>query len=713
MKKFKLGFIFSLILILGSISFPELSFASDSGGTAREVAQDATEADWNLMKDFFVQTGMPADDGYTKGYQMFTDFKVQCNDWQRNEYAYTGEAKRIIKSITSSDPSTISVNYTSNNIELKRESGTSPKVTINIEYQINWSFHVKEDVAGVWWSVNDQVGSTTTFTDSFTISVAQKHLTVIPKQLNNIQLNLFDPKTDNPLNFVDYSGNTGQVTYYMKKKPDDSILGNTTGTFIFSDDSDAVSVDIPFTVVDTTPPSGLLKNPIEVEIGDSLIQDDLFDSSPYDNDFQDVKVSKSIDPNSLKIGTYPIAVDLTDSSGNVTSLSSTVIVKDTTPPTVKTKDIVVDYGETVKPEDFIESATDNDSTSNISYIFDALNGNSPDTLKAGEQTVSIFAFDQSRNGITVTAKLTVDKDKVAPSAKGIPQFIEQNDSMPADCLSLLTNLQDNSPISTLTAAYISQPVTNVIGLNSAKVRLSDVSGNSSDIKVPVFVMPKNSAHDDNTVLSGENFTVYSDQVDLGDKDALENLILNESKAKAWNATDGSDISSKIIVANHNIQKKFGSYEATLSVGNLNKKISVNVLDSKDLVDVSIPKSISFGSTDVDNGNIISPEYEIKNNSSVNLKISLTEVDVAQNSTVSLLNNNELTPSQAEESVKLLFDCGLMNNPIELQQGQASLTIGTLSGNKGTTFSLNGHYYGDYSTQGYLKLDLIFKLEALH
>lgn len=625
MKKFKLGVIFSFILMFGSFTFPNISFASDSGGTAREVAQDATDSEWNYMKDYFQQTKMPADVGYSRYYQTATDFEAQCNDWQRNEYAYTGKAKRVIKSMTSSDPDTINVSYSPNDITIKRGVGTSSKVTIKIEYQISWVFRVKENVLGVWWSVNDQIGSTATFTDTIQIDVAQKYLSIVPKPLNEIQLNLFDPKIDNPLNFVDYSGNSGQVNYYMRQKPDDSKLGSTTGNFVFSDDQNTISVDIPFTVVDTTRPSGTLKDPIELEVGNSFQTDDFFETMPFDNDFKDVKVTPSIKPNTLGIGNYPFVVELEDHSGNITTLHSNFIVKDTTAPTVKTKNIVVDYGEKVTPSDFIESATDNDKSSKISFVFDLFSGSTPDTQKVGEQTVKIFATDNSGNGVTVGAKLTVNPDNIAPTGNGKMQFIEQNKKLPSDEFSTLENIKDNGPIDTLTAKYVSTPDTSQIGLAQAVVRLSDVSGNHSDIKVPVFVIPTDSVHDENSILSADNFTIYSDQVNSNNSQELEKLILEESQAKAWDSADGSDISSQIIVSKHNIQNKFGSYSVTLSVGNISKVITVNVLDSKDLVDVTLPKMIAFGSTDIDEGEIISPKYAIKNNSSVNLKISLEKV----------------------------------------------------------------------------------------
>ncbi|MGX7131819.1 hypothetical protein [Enterococcus songbeiensis] len=709
MRKTSITLIMVLICIIGSFSFPLYSFASDSGVTAREVAQDATEAEWNSMKRYFEQTAMPVDEGYTRGYQTPMYFQFDCNDWQKNEYAYTGPAQRVIKSMTSSDPNTLTVNYTSNNIQLRRGSGTSSEVTITIEYQLNWAFHVKEDVAGIWWSVNDQFGSSGILTDSFTIKVAQKHLTVIPKQTNEIQLNLFDLKVDNPLSFVDYTANTGKVSYYMQEKPDDTKLGKTSGKFIFFDEKDRVPVDIPFIVVDTTPPTGKLINPIPIELGTQTEIRNFLEYEPWDNDTKPVAIYSDTDPNSLGLGNHPFEMQLTDSSGNASLLKSTISVMDSIPPLVNTKEQIIEYGSKVDANDFIRSITDNDKTGKMKTSFDPSKP-APDVKKIGIQDVFLVVSDPSGNTTKAQEKLTVNPDTIAPTGDGILQMVPVNSSMSTNPLDVVTNLQDNDDISKITAKYVKIPDTSKIGLTDAKVELSDQNGNKAEVTVPVFVHDNHSSFDNQYVLSSQNFTAYSNQVPAS---KIEEWILQESQSKAWELSNGNEVSKQIKVIRHDVKPQFGSYTATVQIGNLMKDITINILDAKDLIDVTIPQKVIFGSTDVQNGKVSSPSYEVKNNSTAKLKVSLAKTQVDPSSTIDVIRASDAEPGGNDEKAKLnLSSLEEFQFPIiELHPSVADQELGILNSQSVGGFQIKGAYYGKYQNTK-CNIQMTFKFEAI-
>lgn len=709
MKKSSFSLIMTFVCIIGSLSFPTYSFASDSGDTARDVAQDATQKEWNDMKVYFEQTVLPADEGYTRGYQTSTDFEFYCNDWYKNEYAYTGPAKRIIKSMTSSDPNTVSISYNSNNIQLKRGSGSSPKVTINIEYQLDWSFHVKENVAGVWWTVNDRFGPSGTIKDSFTVNVAQKHLTVIPKQTNKIQLNLFDIKVDDPLSFVDYSGNTGEVSYYMKEKPDDTKIGETSGKFIFFDDSHTVPVDIPFTVIDTTPPTGQLINPIFLELGTNAEIRDFLEYEPWDNDTKPVSIYSDTDPNSLGLGNHPFEMKLTDSSGNASLLKSTIGVQDSTPPLVNTKEKIIEYGSKVDANDFIRSITDNDKTGKMRTSFDPSKP-APDVKKIGSQDVFLVVSDPSGNSTKAQAKLTVNPDAIAPIGDGILQMVPVNGSISTNPLDVVKNLQDNDDTSKITAKYVKIPDTSKIGLTDAKVELSDQNGNKSEVTVPVFVHDHHSIFDNQYVLSSQNFTAYSNQVPAS---KIEEWILQESQSKAWELSSGNEISKQIKVIKHDVKPQFGSYTATIQLGNLTKDITINILDAKDLIDVTIPQKVIFGSTDVQNGKVSSPSYEVKNNSTAKLKVSLAKMQVDSSSTIDVIRTNDTEPSGKDEKVKLSLSSleDFQFPMIELHPSVANQELGILNSQAVGGFQIKGAYYGKYQNTK-CNIQMTFKFEVI-
>ena len=692
MRKSSFSLLMALVCIIGTLSFPVYSFASDSGATAGGVAKDATVTEWNKLSNSLSQVLVPQNEGEVVNINYPTNFETQCTNWEMNEYNFTGPAKRIITKITSSDPYTVAPTYTDHSIQLKRGKGNSQQVRIDVEYDLEWSFRVEEKVAGVWYRVNDRIGSVPQV-DSFLVNVSSKKLNIVPKKNNTIELNLFNPTDSSVMSNVNVLYQYGQVNWYMKTKPDDTKLGKTIGTFAFSDSRDTILVDIPFTVVDTTPPTGTLINPIELELGQTADISNFFVSPPKDNGKQSVTIRPDSDPNSLGLGSHNFGVKLIDNLGNTASLSTTVIVKDTTPPKVISKDATIDYGGTVTEADFIDHVSDNDINGPFSFSFDKSKP-TPDNKKVGIQDVYLEVSDPSGNITKVQAKLTVNPDTVAPTGNGNLQMIPVNGSISANPLDVVTNLQDNDAISKITAKYIKIPDTSKIGLTDAKVELSDQNGNKSEVTVPVFVHDHHSIFDDQYVLSSQNFTVYSNQVPAS---KMEEWILQESQSKAWELSSGNEISQQIKVIKHDVKPQFGSYTATIQLGNLTKDLTINILDAKDLIDVTIPQKVIFGSTDVQNGKVSSPSYEVKNNSTAKLKVSLDKMQVDSSSTIDVIRANDIEPSGKDEKVKLsLSSLEEFQFPmIELHPSVANQELGILNSQAVGGFQIKGAYYGKY------------------
>lgn len=692
MRKSSFSLLMALVCIIGTLSFPVYSFASDSGATAGGVAKDATVTEWNKLSNSLSQVLVPQNEGEVVNINYPTNFETQCTNWEMNEYNFTGPAKRIITKITSSDPYTVAPTYTDHSIQLKRGKGNSQQVRIDVEYDLEWSFRVEEKVAGVWYRVNDRIGSVPQV-DSFLVNVSSKKLNIVPKKNNTIELNLFNPTDSSVMSNVNVLYQYGQVNWYMKTKPDDTKLGKTIGTFAFSDSRDTILVDIPFTVVDTTPPTGTLINPIELELGQTADISNFFVSPPKDNGKQSVTIRPDSDPNSLGLGSHNFGVKLIDNLGNTASLSTTVIVKDITPPKVISKDATIDYGGTVTEADFIDHVSDNDINGPFSFSFDKSKP-TPDNKKVGIQDVYLEVSDPSGNITKVQAKLTVNPDTVAPTGNGNLQMIPVNGSISANPLDVVTNLQDNDAISKITAKYIKIPDTSKIGLTDAKVELSDQNGNKSEVTVPVFVHDHHSIFDDQYVLSSQNFTVYSNQVPAS---KMEEWILQESQSKAWELSSGNEISQQIKVIKHDVKPQFGSYTATIQLGNLTKDLTINILDAKDLIDVTIPQKVIFGSTDVQNGKVSSPSYEVKNNSTAKLKVSLDKMQVDSSSTIDVIRANDIEPSGKDEKVKLsLSSLEEFQFPmIELHPSVANQELGILNSQAVGGFQIKGAYYGKY------------------
>ena len=101
------------------------------------------------------------------------------------------------------------------------------------------------------------------------------------------------------------------------------------------------------------------------------------------------------------VGTYEYTVTC-----NGVSKTQTVEVRDTTAPTVQTKDLVVVPGATVDAEDFVDTY---DDYSDVTFEF----SEEIDTSAEGEYEVTIVASDEYDNQTEATATLTVSQNAPA------------------------------------------------------------------------------------------------------------------------------------------------------------------------------------------------------------------------------------------------------------------------------------------------------------
>lgn len=710
MKKTKIVFVYFALASMLISFFPVQAFASGMNKTAEYVTEEATQPAWDDLKNYFSVNMLGPNEGDTLTVKLAPT--PDPTDWERNEYSYTGTAGREISGASSSDPNTVAVNYTKDSITLVRGKGTNQNIKIFVSYYLVWAYKSWEKVLGVWYRVNDSFGPTGQWNDEFEVSLAQERLTVTPKQNNFVELNMFSSAKYDPINFVTYSGNQSNVIGTYKDRIDDSKLGTTNAEVIFSDGLSTVLVNIPIEIVDTTPPTGTLNDPIEIDVGSNPDRNNFFANSPYDNDFQNVIIKDNIhNLQKLNVGSYPYEVTLEDQSGNQTSLYSTLQVIDNQAPDLILKDLSIDYGMKVKPEDFIVEAKDNDPQTKLKFRF----LNDPDVTKIGDQLVTVLATDNTGNETGVQANLTVNKDNQPPSAKGVLQVVKVGQSLPKDAFKVLTNVSDNSGVDKLSASYYKQPDTSIFGLTKGIVKLKDTSGNAVLINIPVFVIDPNDIYDAQHVLQANNFTVFSNEVKGLNASQLEKLILDKSKAKLWAVTDQSDLTSQVKVFSHDIQPQAGIYKALIKAdgGTVEKEIAINVLDSNALIDVELPAKILFGSTDISAGNVISPKYTIKNNSKSDVSITLDRLDIASSSSVKLVSSNESDPQTPENSMRLYLnvDSSGYTNNVQLEQGLSNKILTNLKSGEANNLQLSGNYFGDYKNNEQADFDLVLKLEA--
>lgn len=162
-----------------------------------------------------------------------------------------------------------------------------------------------------------------------------------------------------------------------------------------------------------------LKDSVTLELGDTLEIADLL-MRPEDADlFTNQAELDRI--NGASLGTYLI----TATSGDQTC-QCIVTVRDTTAPTVKLKSLVLELGKVAQAADFVESVTDNDPNSTVTYAFAA----EPDYTLIGTQMVVVEARDASGNVATAETTLEIREDMTPPVFQGVSEMRVEIGSTP-------------------------------------------------------------------------------------------------------------------------------------------------------------------------------------------------------------------------------------------------------------------------------------------
>lgn len=135
----------------------------------------------------------------------------------------------------------------------------------------------------------------------------------------------------------------------------------------------------------------------ELELGSEIGTDASFYAQITGTVSSNCTVDTNLD--TAKVGTYEYTV----TCAGKTSEKQTIEVKDTTPPQVEVKDVIVVPGTEVVADDFVDTVED---ASQVTFKFD----DEVDTNTEGEYKVSITASDEYENTTTITANLIVTSD---------------------------------------------------------------------------------------------------------------------------------------------------------------------------------------------------------------------------------------------------------------------------------------------------------------
>lgn len=145
-------------------------------------------------------------------------------------------------------------------------------------------------------------------------------------------------------------------------------------------------------------------NEVKIEVGEKSISVDRFLKDSSDN----ARIKTNITEDMLsKIGEYEIVIVVDNKE-----FTSTMYVEDTIAPQAKTQNVTVYQDQEIKPDMFVQ---DIDDQTNVDISF----GTEITTTTIGDYDVVIILEDEAHNQTKINEKLTVKKDDIAPTIKGL------------------------------------------------------------------------------------------------------------------------------------------------------------------------------------------------------------------------------------------------------------------------------------------------------
>ncbi len=156
-------------------------------------------------------------------------------------------------------------------------------------------------------------------------------------------------------------------------------------------------------------------------------------------------------------------------------------------------------------------------------------------------------------------------------------------------------------------------------------------------------------------------------------------------------------------------------EETLATGGTakyNYTVPFIVENSTEWIDVKIPKKLLFGTSDVNKGVVSSPLYYIENAGTRNLKVSVEEINITNNTNnLELLRTADADPSAERAAAKLRMNYKTSNILVDLYESTPNQAVAELAPNEQTQFMIEGQYFGNYQQEVNIGLDIRYRFEV--
>ena len=324
---------------------------------------------------------------------------------------------------------------------------------------------------------------------------------------------------------------------------DVNTLGSYTVTYSVSDSSSNAASVVTRTVnvVDQTAPTITIlgDNPATIEAGSTYTDAGATATDNYNNDVtSSITASSTVDSNT--IGSYTVTYTVSDASGNQATAVRTVIVEDSTPPTIAligSNPVTVEAGSTYTDAGATATdAYDGDLSSSITTTSDV------DVNTVGTYTVTYAVSDSSANSATASRTVNV-VDTTAPVITIIganPVDVDLGATY-SDAGATATDVHDGDLTSSITVS--SNVDTNTAGTYTVTYTVSDAAGNQATETRTVNVIDNSNNPTTHYIdIQGMAFSPSSITINVGDTIVWTNY---DSASHTVTSNDGTFDSGSI------------------------------------------------------------------------------------------------------------------------------------------------------------------------
>ena len=324
---------------------------------------------------------------------------------------------------------------------------------------------------------------------------------------------------------------------------DVNTLGSYTVTYSVSDSSSNAATVATRTVnvVDQTAPTITIlgDNPVTIEAGSTYTDAGATATDNYNNDVtSSITVSSTVD--STITGSYTVTYTVSDASGNQATAVRTVIVEDSTPPTIAligSNPVTVEAGSTYTDAGATATdAYDGDLTSSITTTSNV------DANAVGTYTVTYTVSDSSANPATASRTVNV-VDTTAPviTITGANPVDVDLGATYSDAGATATDVHDGDLTSSITVS--SNVDTNTAGTYTVTYTVSDAAGNQATETRTVNVIDNSNNPTTHYIdIQGYAFSPSSITINVGDTIVWTNY---DSASHTVTSNDGTFDSGSI------------------------------------------------------------------------------------------------------------------------------------------------------------------------